>query len=473
MLALLVAVALGLRASRFWLAPTSEEVSDVYHGSLQLILDDSEIGVNPPLLKLILNGLFECKETIVAGRSLSIVSGAAAVAVIYALTRRLSRGEERAALLAAALLALHPYAIQVGSEFRAYAPLSLALSLHLLALARVADEDAGPARTRWLWVAGITALATAQLHYLGLAVIGTLGVMSLTAARWRPLIGGYVVAGVSMIPWVTMAIGRTANRRTDTTSIGTTVARAVSTGLRAPQWVLDPWDAVMPRWLPGSGFDLFPMTVLLGIAVLWALRSPLARAPAARPLWVVAVTSVLTMGGFSVLHHVRSPAIMLYLVPFAALVSLAPLALPSRAAQWGGYLMLTALLAAGMNKLGLRPETYGGGQTAIDVAAHWHELDAARQGGPVWVAPYGGVVSVWFAMSGHAWDATPWQDRCDPKVPCFSWEGVQFHGLSGRPEDTHDGVIVAADHMPGEFALGCTRVTGTTLEAWTCRTPSP
>ena len=51
--------------------------------------------------------------------------------------------------------------------------------------------------------------------------------------------------------------------------------------------------------------------------------------PEARPLWVLAVSSVLALAGFSVLHHVRTPATMLYLVPFAALVSLAPLALPS------------------------------------------------------------------------------------------------------------------------------------------------
>jgi hypothetical protein len=473
LLALLVAAALWLRASRFALAPTAEEVSDVYHGALTRILQDSEIGVNPPLLKLVLNGLFECTTTLAVGRALSVACGTAAVAVIYALTRRLARGDERAALLAAAILALHPYAIQVGSEFRAYAPLSFALSLHLLALASAVDQEAGPVRTRWLWVAALTAAATSQLHYLGLAVMGALGLMSLLAPRWRVFMRGYLAAGASMIPWVVLALGRTGNRQTDTTSIGTTVARALSTGLRAPQWVLDPWDQLLPKWLPGSAFDLFPMAVLLGVAALTALRTPLARAPGARPLWVLAGSSVLAMAGFSVLHHVRTPATMLYLVPFAALVSLAPLALPSARAQWAGFVALGLLLGAGMNKLGIRPETYGGGKAAADIASRWHELDDARQGGPMWIAPYGGVVSVWFAMSGHAWDATPWESRCDPDVPCFVRDGVQFRGLKGRPEDVRDGVIVAADHQPEDFAEGCVRVADTTLEAWTCRSPAP
>lgn len=472
-LALLVAAALGLRASRFGLAPTAEEVSDVYHGGPSLILNDTEIGVNPPLLKLVLNGLFECTPTIAAGRLLSIACGTAAVLVVYALTRRLARGDERSALLAAAVLALHPYAIQVGSEFRAYAPLSFALSLHLLALASAVEEAPGPGRTRWLWVAGLSAFATSQLHYLGLAVMAALGLMSLLVSRWRLFLRGYLAAGASMIPFVVMAVQRTGNRQTDTTSIGTTLGRALSTGLRAPSWVLDPWDALLPKWLPGSSFDLFPMAVLLGVAVLIALATAHARAVGARPLWVMALASLVAMAGFSVLHHVRTPATMLYLVPFASLVALAPLALPTARAQSVGFVALIALLGAGMNKLGIRPEVYGGGQTAVDVATHWRELDDARAGGPVWIAPYGGVVSVWFAMTGHAWDSSPWQDRCDGNLPCFQRDGVQFRGLMGPPEDAHDGVVVAADHQPEDFAKGCTRVTGTTLDAWTCRTPAP
>ena len=473
LLALLVAAAFALRASRFWLARTAEEASDVVHVSLKQILDDSEMGVNPPLLKLILNGLFECSPTIAAGRVLSILCGTAAVLVIFALTRRLARGDDRAALMAAAILALHPYAIQVGAEFRAYAPLSFALSLHLLALASAVDQPPGPSRTRWLWVAACTAFATSQLHYLGLAVMGVLGLMTLVAARWRVFMRGYLFAGATMIPWVVIAIGRTGNRQTDTTSIGTTVGRALSTGLRAPQWVLDPWDLVMPRWLPGSSFDLFPMAVLLGLAMLVAARTAFARALEARPLWVLAVSSVLALAGFSVLHHVRTPATMLYLVPFAALVSLAPLALPSARAQWAGFLVLGSLLGAGMNKLGIRPQTYGGGQKAVEIANHWRELDAARAGGPVWLAPYGGVVSVWFAMTGHAWDATPWQARCDGDYPCFKHDGVEFRGLMGLPEAAHEGVIVAADHQPEDYAQTCTRVTGTRLDAWVCRPPTP
>ena len=98
-------------------------------------------------------------------RSLSAVFGIATIPVAWALARRLA--SERAALVAAALVAFNPLLVWYSQEARAYSLLVLLAALSVLLLLRALDE---PTWRRLLAWAAVAALALAT-HYFALFVV--------------------------------------------------------------------------------------------------------------------------------------------------------------------------------------------------------------------------------------------------------------------------------------------------------------
>ncbi len=133
----------------------------------------------------------------------SLVASAATVPVIYLVgTRTVSR---RAALLAAALFTLSPFALYYGVEARAYALAGLLVALSILALL----EALRTSRPGW-WIAlAISLAATLYTHYTAACPVAAAGVWAFVAhagqRRWLCI--AYAAAVLAFVPWMPTLVG--------------------------------------------------------------------------------------------------------------------------------------------------------------------------------------------------------------------------------------------------------------------------
>lgn len=130
-------------------------------------------------------------------RSLSALFGVATVPVAFVAARELF--SRRAALLAAALVAVNPYFVWYSQEARAYALLVLLCTVSLLYFLR-AERDAGDRRSLWLWaLASVLALLT---HYFAafLLLPEAAWLVYRHRARVVPALGALVAVGAALVP---------------------------------------------------------------------------------------------------------------------------------------------------------------------------------------------------------------------------------------------------------------------------------
>jgi len=113
-------------------------------------------------------------------RMLGVLFATATVPVIYFLGRRLF--DDRIAILAALLLAVHPYHLVLAQRARSYPLLILLVSLSTLYFVRAVQE---PAWTSWMAYAGFSAAAVYS-HFFAVLVIGA-QLLSLLYLLGRPL----------------------------------------------------------------------------------------------------------------------------------------------------------------------------------------------------------------------------------------------------------------------------------------------
>jgi uncharacterized membrane protein len=137
----------------------------------------------------------------------SAVAGTLTIVVLAELGRRLY--DRRVGLVAAALLAVSPYAIWYSQDARMYAPLLL-LSVTGLLVFHLADAQPGRA-SRWVALTVVTAagLYTHQYFLLTCAVCGAYLVAS---GRWRGEVGrrwalSMAVGAATYVPWFLISSG--------------------------------------------------------------------------------------------------------------------------------------------------------------------------------------------------------------------------------------------------------------------------
>jgi uncharacterized membrane protein len=131
-------------------------------------------------------------------RSLSAVIGTATVPVAWSAARELLRNS-RAALIAAALVAVNPYFVWYSQEARSYALLVFAAALTLLLLARALRDPSRRAVMLW---AGSAVLALLTHYFAGFLVVAE-AVWLLYATRRRPALlasGTVALAGLALMP---------------------------------------------------------------------------------------------------------------------------------------------------------------------------------------------------------------------------------------------------------------------------------
>ncbi|MFP5220074.1 MAG: hypothetical protein ACLGIG_10130 [Actinomycetes bacterium] len=196
-------------------------------------------------------------------RLLSLLSAAAAVAVLVAAVQRLA---DRAVALAAGLLAAtSPLVVEYSAEARMYGLAVLATSTALLGLARWLDGCRGS-----LALYGAGAAAAGLLHWFTLPVLGALAVAALVlrGRRALPVLGVTVVAAVPTAVLVALL----AVNGTGTSAVGAIPER------ERPVPVL-----ALEAWTGGSAVLL---VAVLAAVVLAGVR--VARGRGLRPVAVVA-----------------------------------------------------------------------------------------------------------------------------------------------------------------------------------------
>ncbi len=214
LLLLVVAAAAALRLvplglDSFWLdEATTARASGLPFGDM--LVDRARAG-HPPLffvLTWLLTRLPGPDELLL--RLPAALAGVGAVWVLYRLTEALAgRG---AALLAAALLAVHPQQLELASMARAYAVVALvglASSWLLVAGEKRTDQRgeklAGDARPRWDRAGRLAAYAAltvvaVHLHYSALLVVAAQVAWLAARRRWRMVLAG-LGGAASVLPW--------------------------------------------------------------------------------------------------------------------------------------------------------------------------------------------------------------------------------------------------------------------------------
>jgi hypothetical protein len=165
-------------------------------GVLDVVANGGEY--NPPLPFVLAWLTSKAGDPTVSIRIPSVLLGTATVPIVFLLgLRTLGRA---AALVAAGLIALSPFAIHYGIEARGYGALMCFSALSALVLVLAVETN----RTRW-WIAyGLAVAAVLYTHYTGVFVIGAQGAWALLMhrGRWRGLVLAYLGAALLYLPWL-------------------------------------------------------------------------------------------------------------------------------------------------------------------------------------------------------------------------------------------------------------------------------
>jgi mannosyltransferase len=215
MLALLTVLAAGLRLSgltlqSFWY-DEAVSVALAQHPLADLLTGRIKDAGNPPLYPALLHlwmGVFGSGDGAV--RALSALLGALTVPLLLLVAREVVAAP--VALLAAILLALSPYHLQLGQEARGFALLALLSAAASWALLRGTAREiaiAPSARTRWMpWALfALTTAAMAWTHYYGFAVALAHALYLAIEHRrnravWLRALAAYAVAALLFAPWL-------------------------------------------------------------------------------------------------------------------------------------------------------------------------------------------------------------------------------------------------------------------------------
>jgi mannosyltransferase len=263
--------------------------------------------VHPPLYPIVLWGWIRLMgEAEWATRLLSALVGTGAVAVLYALGRDLFN--RRTGLVAAAILALHAFAVYYSQETRCY---SLMLFLATLATWALVRWERAPSSTRRAFAYVLAGTALAYVHVFAIFVLLAHGIWALTLPhlRVRMIVAGAIILA-AFAPWLPFMLGQ---------------VDRVQEGF----WI-DPMTWTDPlKWLwYWSGYNIPLLLLLVPLIGLGFRRSTLkqARLLALMAALPVAIPVLLSVLGEPIFHHKYPIAILtpLCLAAAVGLIGLKP-----------------------------------------------------------------------------------------------------------------------------------------------------
>jgi hypothetical protein len=319
---------------------------DVYGRSLPDMVDRVRTGYedNPPLFFMLAWGAAKLGDPTLLVRLPSLLLGTALVPLVYVLgVRTVGR---RAALVAAAIVALSPFTVFYGSEARAYAMLMFLVSVSTLALLNAAEGRG------WGWwpAYGVAACAVLYTHYTG-------GFVVLAQAGWAAwhcrdqrrevvLVNAGVLLGY--LPWLVTQITKepTYTKLADL----------------SPSYFVTTLGHVLPghpletlREVPGTPLALFFACLLFLALLSGAFRAGGLRAGTPLPTRPVAVllaaTALATPGGIALVsfgqHNILLPRSLAASLPAAVLLVGWLLTSPKRPAATVATAAALAVIAIG------------------------------------------------------------------------------------------------------------------------------
>lgn len=471
-LAVLVGVGLALRVRDAGRGITSEEGSDLRHGSAWTLWTDQEVGVNPPLLKWLVNLPFECWNSLWFGRVLSVLCGTLAIALLFHVARRAARGSDTAGLLAATVIALSSDAIRNSAEFRPYGVWQLVGALHLVALFHLVDVPTSVGARR---VVVATAILLPQLHYFGIPWIGALALVLALSADTRWMVKLYAWSCALVTPLLLLGLAMPHLRKPDGSAALRTLLTVTSLDLPAPA----AFAAPVIDGLGLSRTDFITVEHSLFSLALAALLVPyvtgFSRTSVHQRLLLGSALSVpLAIVTIGQVHLVRSPVVMMLLTSLPAAIAAAPFVLPEGSARFAARLAGLTVFATGLIAFWTRPPEVDRSRWPSDFLATWHQLDAARGGRDILLYPKGTVGLLYLVATHHAWDQMDGRNLCpDGGDTCFFLEGARFVEIGGWPSTPPDGIVAAFGPTPKGFGDGCVVLRAQGPTVWDCRPVPP
>lgn len=439
----LTLVGLGLRVAMFGTGWAPDELELLYNNRFWYIPTDAESGVNPPLLRFLVNMLVPDAWVLHAGRAISIVLSTLTIPAMYVLGRRLD-DSAIAGLVAAAIVTLHPRAWEMGAQFRAYAAFCFVLTLHADALIRWVRLPSDRVAERQLIV---TAMILPWLHYFSIPLFAALAGLHLLVPGARGLWWRYVPAAVGILPMAPVVLGVTEARVGVPGSWSHALAVIFSTTLEVHgSWSSSSGGGDAPHWVMAAG--LWAPVAAHVMALPWLERGR-------RTLTLGVLASVAAVAALLPVQYPRSPISLYFLMWLAPLLGgLASLPRPpvARVALGAGIL---ALLAAPMQG-GIPGDGYPE-DGAKWWHAHWHELDEVRAGRDIVVAPgFAMVMAHYYAFRVPIGGPGAFEHDCDG-VTCFTLDGATWRMPRQKPE--RNAIVVMYDDPDNEELLaGCTRI---------------
>ncbi len=472
---LLCVMAVAVRLPLLELGFDADEVGTVTDASFWGIYDNPETGVNPPLWRWMWCLVFEPWEAATYGRRFSLVCSVLAVALGWRLGRRTS-GVWVGGLLAASLLAFHPWTIRYGAMFRVYAFWSAVMLVHLLAW-----------DLRWCRTGRVRAVATVGvvvsgmvlpwIHYVSVPVLLALGltiVAVLPGRRWDvAALVPSAVGALPLVPYVLFEEGRRVEPVHE--SLGSMMLRLVSLDLHPPGFLWGPvsrvWERATGAW-PDLGVVMaISLVTLLGVAIAAGRRQP----PIAR--LVLGGTLGVLVGAWALGHiqYVRPPTLVMLVTLAGSAVASAGRVVPRAVVRAGVVGALAVWWGSSLpQRYHTQLQAWRVEEGPPALAASWRRWDAVRGDRPFVVVPMHSLWTLWFHLGHDVPRAAPRGPRCDGWSPCFEHEGVAWAGVREVGDgSTLRGIVVLTEAWrPEGFASSCTTLEDHgTWGVWDCAGP--
>ena len=252
----------------------------------------------PPLFFLLVWASAKIGDPTLWVRLPSVLAATAMVPVGYLLGSRTAG--RNAGLMAAAVLALDPFAIFYGTEARAYAAVALLAALSTLFLL----EALRTRRRRW-WVAyGLAVVAVMYTHYIGVFVLGVQAVWALWThreqLRTQLIVYGLVV--LAYLPWLPSFLVQQRHSADEAHRIATVAPPSLNLFARFNVQALFGTPFVALKDLPGTPAvvaGLSTLGILAILAVIRAWRMPARRPRLSSPLTLIVLLAIATPIGIA------------------------------------------------------------------------------------------------------------------------------------------------------------------------------
>jgi hypothetical protein len=313
----------------------------------------------------------------------SLLAAVGLVPVGYALGRRTAG--RAAGLVAAAALALQPYAMFYGTEARAYALVALFAGLSTLCLLRALDARG------WAWWAAYAAavLAVAYTHYVGFFVL----VVQAAWAFWtrrdrlRELVIVHAAIVVAYLPWVPSYLVQQDHSGDEARRIAALAPPSLEYFARANAQMTFGQPFASLRDIPGKAATAVAIALLACAVVAAVVRAVRGHRPGARVVLVVLLAVATPIGiGLLSLPGDRSFLLPRNLIPslpaVAVLIGWLLTSLGRRAAVAASAVFLLVLAI--------------GAAQALDVSNRRSQYRAAAHLVDAWARPGDPVIQVYF-----------------------------------------------------------------------------